>query len=230
MKLITMIAALAVLAMPAAASAQDRFVWPDGHQAAIVLTYDDAAPSQLANAVPALDEFGLKGTFFLNASFGEQGVERWRAVAANGHELGNHTLFHPCPAGTFPMEKQYESEGYSMKGMLAEIAAMNTLLHAVDGKTGRTMGVPCGMPLAGGQNYIEALRGSGLIRYVRNSIDGSASIPDPRKLDPFNVPCRGFPPNATAAATSCSPKKSAPMAPGVSPSKTSSPPSPPTPA
>jgi peptidoglycan/xylan/chitin deacetylase (PgdA/CDA1 family) len=197
-KLPTMIAALAALLVPAPALAQDKVAWPEGRKAAIVLTYDDAAPTHLNNAVPQLDEAGLKGTFFLNARFGEADVPRWRAAAANGHELGNHTLFHPCPKGSFEMEKQYESEGYSSKGMLAEIAAMNTLLAAIDGKAGRTMGVPCGMPLAGGKSYVEELRAAGTIRYLRNNIGEGAVIADPRKLDPMNIPCRSFDSNATA--------------------------------
>lgn len=192
-----LLAALFGLIATQPASAQD-FAWPEGKKAAIVLTYDDAAPTHLDNAVPQLDEAGLKGTFFLNARFGEPDVARWRAAAANGHELGNHTLFHPCPAGSFAMEKQYESEGYSMAGLLAEVAAMNTLLHALDGKTGRTMAVPCGIPLAGGQSYIEPLRASGLIRYMRNNIGAGAVITDPDKLDPMDVPCRGFAESATA--------------------------------
>lgn len=185
---------IGLMATPAAA----QVAWPEGRKAAIVLTYDDAAPTHLDNAVPQLDEVGLKGTFFLNARFGEKDVPRWRAAAAAGHELGNHTLFHPCPKGSFEMEKQYESEGYSIRGMLAEIAAMNTLLHAIDGRTGRTMGVPCGMPLAGGQDYLESLRSAGTIRYVRNNIGEGAVIADPRSLDPMRVPCRSFAESATA--------------------------------
>ena len=199
MKLVATIMALAALVLPGAAAAQETFAWPEGRKAAIVLTYDDAAPSQLDNAIPALDEFGIKATFFLNARFGEKDVPRWRAAAAKGHELGNHTLFHPCPRGIFAMEKQYESEGYSERGMFAEIAAMNTLLHAIDGRTGRTMGVPCGMPFAGGKDYVDALRSTGMIRYLRNEIDGGVLVSDPRKLDPFHVPSRAFPESATAA-------------------------------
>ena len=197
MKLKLFVAALISMIASHPAAAQG-FAWPEGRKAAIVLTYDDAAPSQLDNAVPQLDAVGLKGTFFLNARFGEADVARWRAAAVSGHELGNHTLFHPCPAGSFEMEKQYESEGYSMRGMLAEVAAMNTLLHALDGKTGRTMGIPCGRPLAGGQSYLGPLRESGLIRYVRNNIGEGAVIADPAKLDPMDVPCRSFAESATA--------------------------------
>lgn len=197
MKFPTIFAALAALLLPAPVFAQ-KIVWPEGRKAAIVLTYDDAAPTHLKNAIPQLDEAGIKGTFFLNARFGEGDVPGWRAAAKNGHELGNHTLFHPCPKGSFEMEKQYESEGYSTKGMLAEISAMNAFLAAIDGKTGRTMGLPCSVTLAGGADYSGALEASGLIRYVRGGAPDDGVIADPQGVDPFRVPSRGFPETATA--------------------------------
>jgi peptidoglycan/xylan/chitin deacetylase (PgdA/CDA1 family) len=40
--------------------------WPDGRLGAVSLTFDDGAASQLRRAVPALNEAGLQGTFYLN--------------------------------------------------------------------------------------------------------------------------------------------------------------------
>lgn len=193
-------AAVALLAVGAAASACAQPVeWPGGHKAAIVLTYDDALPSQLDVALPQLDAAGLHGTFFLNATFAPSDVARWRAAAKAGHELGNHSLLHPCPAAAFPMEPQSNTERYSVKGMLREIAAMNTLLTAIDGKSARTYGVPCSQTLVGGEDYIGALRATGLIRHVRSGGSGDGVIADPRRLDRFRVPSRGFPESATGA-------------------------------
>lgn len=65
---------------------------------AVSLTFDDGTENQLEKAVPALDEFGLRGTFYL-VPRGEKWAERlipWREVAARGHEIGNHTLSHTC--------------------------------------------------------------------------------------------------------------------------------------
>jgi peptidoglycan-N-acetylglucosamine deacetylase len=183
-------------AMPAVAQPVQ---WPGQRNAAIVLTYDDAMQSHLDTAIPQLDAVGLKGTFFLNVRFDEKGVPRWRAAAVNGHELANHTIFHPCPRGSFAMEKQYESENYSIAGMLAEIAAMNVLLNAIDGKSARTFATPCGSPRAGGQDYLEELRAAGTIRYVRDPILDGAVVADPRKLDPMRVPSRAFDERHTAA-------------------------------
>ena len=73
-----------------------------GKKAAVVLTYDDALNVHLDNAIPLLDSLGLKGTFYLTA-FAQGSKDRiadWRKAATNGHEMGNHTLFHPCVGGT----------------------------------------------------------------------------------------------------------------------------------
>src|SRR5258706_2846427 len=69
------------------------------YQGAVSLSFDDGTQNQLDLAVPALDEFGLKGSFYLNpgGDYWAARLAAWQAVAANGHELGNHTLTHPCP-------------------------------------------------------------------------------------------------------------------------------------
>jgi len=186
----TLIAIALLLCGTAAAQASPH--WPNGKKAAIVLTYDDSLRSQLDVAIPQLNEVGLKGTFFLNGTFAPEDLSRWRAVAAAGHELGNHSMFHPCPAAAFASESQFHTENYSVRGMLREISSMNTFLLAMDGKKTRTYGVPCSQTMVGGQDYTEALRASGLVRYARTGGDGDAVIADPAKLDPLRVPSRMF--------------------------------------
>jgi len=69
------------------------------YQGAVSLTFDDGTQNQLDKAVPSLADFGLRGSFYLNPG-GADWAERlapWQAVAAAGHEIGNHTLTHPCP-------------------------------------------------------------------------------------------------------------------------------------
>ena len=68
------------------------------HRGAVSLTFDDGRVSQLEKAIPAMDELGLRGTFYLTPA-GDQWRERyapWKEVAAAGHEIGNHTLSHTC--------------------------------------------------------------------------------------------------------------------------------------
>lgn len=81
-------------------------VWPKGAQAAISLSFDDGLQSQLDHVVPMLNQHGLRGTFYLNPhdlkekpylprSWQDEQA-RWQPVAAAGHEIGNHTIMHPC--------------------------------------------------------------------------------------------------------------------------------------
>ena len=93
---------LGALAAQAQAQADTRFAWPEGKSAAIVLTYDDAMSSQLDVAVPQLAAAGFKGTFFLSGGMAPDYMRRWRAAQRAGHELGNHSLFHPCPKSILP--------------------------------------------------------------------------------------------------------------------------------
>src|SRR5262245_64846761 len=78
-------------------NAQDTNLW-HGKTCAVSLTYDDALNVHLDNAIPILDSLGLRGTFYLSGYFPafRERVADWKAAAAKGHELGNHTLFHPC--------------------------------------------------------------------------------------------------------------------------------------
>ena len=71
--------------------------WPP-HLGAVSLTFDDGRASQLQKAIPAMDSFGIRGTFYLNPRGGrwEEHTERWAEVARTGHEIGNHSLSHFC--------------------------------------------------------------------------------------------------------------------------------------
>lgn len=71
--------------------------WPQGFQAAVSLTFDDGVPSQLQHAVPLLNQHGLRGTFYINpeADYRER-FAPWKDCAREGHEIGNHTVGHPC--------------------------------------------------------------------------------------------------------------------------------------
>lgn len=67
--------------------------WPDSKPAAISFTYDDGYSNTYAAS--DLEEFGLRGTFYITGEFAKNAIPFWRAVAGRGHELGNHTWSHP---------------------------------------------------------------------------------------------------------------------------------------
>jgi peptidoglycan-N-acetylglucosamine deacetylase len=176
--------ALSLLAGPQV-PAGPKFAWPQGRHAAITLTYDDAiARSHLSVAIPQLDRAGLKGTFFLMGKAILPGdVPRWRAAAASGHELGNHTVNHPCARGSFDMPEQYHSENYSVDVLLTEIGTMNTLLTAIDGKPKHALATPCGQTRVGGQDYIAPLIVSGRATFIRDPSVRPTTANGPKVLE-----------------------------------------------
>ena len=180
-------AALAMNHAVSTAAEPDR--WPGGQKAAIALTYDDALPSQLDIAIPQLDAVGFKGTFFLIGREIKGNLKRWQGAVAKGHEIGNHTVTHSCPRALFEMPPQYMSENSSVTVQLTEIETMNNLLQAIDGRSDHAYATPCGQTLAGGADYMPALRTAKLTRYVRAAAEpGDNSQP----IDPFVVPSHFF--------------------------------------
>jgi len=184
--------ALFLLSVAAALPAGAQSFWPAGKTAAIALTYDDALPSQLEHAVPQLAKAGFKGTFFLDGDITPADMRRWREVQRAGNELGNHSLFHACPRALLPKRTQYYTENYNVSRLLDEIAVMNDVLFGIDGQESRTFSVPCSQTIVGGVDYLEALRQSGLVKYVRNGGDQFTSVvADIKVAGVFVVPSWG---------------------------------------
>ena len=129
-------------------SAQTPATW-NGKKCAVVLTYDDALNIHLDKVIPELNTYGFKGTFYLIGSSPNVAnrINEWRTAASQGHELGNHTLNHPCD-GTLPDRDWTKGETdlarYSVLRATHEIKVCNTLLEAIDGKKERTFAYPCG--------------------------------------------------------------------------------------
>ncbi len=133
--------------------------WPNDERIAVSLSYDDALASQLDHALPGLNRHGFRASFYIlpNSPVVSERLEEWRALARDGHELGNHSIFHPCRA-TLPgrewVAAHKDLDRYTAEQMKEEISTANTILYAIDGKTERTLTPPCGDRTAGGEDYI----------------------------------------------------------------------------
>lgn len=181
-------AALACVSVAQAAE-QPGFRWPEGHRAAVSLAYDDALDSQLDHVIPQLDKYGFKGSFYLQLSRDpvSQRMEEWRAAARNGHELGNHTLFHQCSSsvkGNEWVEPARDLDHTSAAQMRDQVLLANVMLQALDGKRVRTMTVPCGDVMAEGSNYIPLVAD----QFVAIKLGSGAVVEDMARLDLHAVP------------------------------------------
>ena len=132
-------------------------------KAAVVLTYDDGLNVHIDNAATVLDSFGFKGTFYLpgNASALNNRIPEWKKMASNGHELGNHSLFHPCvgkkPGREFVTDER-DLNNYTVARMVDEVRVTNTLLNSIDSKSKRTFAYPCGDMLIKDSAYFNPLK------------------------------------------------------------------------
>ena len=123
-----------------------NFKWPEKKKAAVCLTFDDAQDSHLDNAIPLLDSLNMKATFYCpgNKASLYNRTSEWKKIVENGHELGNHSLFHPCDGRQFDWVKpENDLNRYSLEQIRMELYTANTLLKAMDGKTNRTYAYTC---------------------------------------------------------------------------------------
>ncbi len=125
-----------------------RFVWPAGKRAAVSLTFDDARLSQLDAGIPILDASGFKATFYISTERAQERLSEWRDVLATGHEIGNHSMRHPC-TGNFPWAREKALEDYTLAQMAAELDEANARIEAMLGVRPVTFAYPCGQKYVG---------------------------------------------------------------------------------
>lgn len=146
-------------------------IW-NGKQFAVSLTYDDGLNVHLDNVLPALDSLGFKATFYVpggSASLKNR-LNEWKALAKNGHELGNHTLFHPCTGkskGREWVSEDYDLDNYSINKIVTEIELANTLLGTIDSKKNRTFAYTCGD---------KTIKDSSFVHLIQNDFIGARGV------------------------------------------------------
>lgn len=178
---------LAVISCYLSAQSQSSMPW-NGKKCAVVLTYDDAIDQHLDNAIPVLDSLGLKATFYITgfSPSMQKRLPEWKKIAANGHELGNHTLYHPCNGGPGRewVPKEYELDHYTVRRMVDETRTNNVLLQAMDGKTKRTFAYTCGEMKIGDSSFINTMKDDFVAaRAVRNEMHTI------NEIDLYNTDC-----------------------------------------
>jgi peptidoglycan-N-acetylglucosamine deacetylase len=117
----------------------------------VSLTFDDALEAHLDAAMPILEQHGLRGTFYVNigATAFTTRQRDWVAAAERGHELGNHTIFHPGVSSKSWVTEGIALDHYSVDRMRHELTVANQWLQTLDGRTQRSFAFPCSNPWLG---------------------------------------------------------------------------------
>jgi hypothetical protein len=124
------------------------FQWPEGKKMALSLTFDDARLSQPDRGIPLLDKYGMKATFYISPGSMKQRLEAWKKAAANGHDIGNHSLVHPC-SGNFAWSRDKALEDYTLDKMGMELDSASNLINNLLGIHPVSFAYPCGQTFVG---------------------------------------------------------------------------------
>jgi peptidoglycan/xylan/chitin deacetylase (PgdA/CDA1 family) len=129
--------------------ANPAFKWPPGKRAAISLSFDDGRASQVDVGLGVLDASGMKATFYVvPEAVAADRREGWRRAVASGHEIGNHSLTHPC-SGNFPWARDKALEQFTLAAIRRELEDANTRIAEALGVTPVTFAYPCGQTFVG---------------------------------------------------------------------------------
>lgn len=108
------------------------------------LTFDDGMRSHLEVVAPLLGAAGLTATFYVlpRGDWAERAAD-WRAVAAAGHEIGNHSLTHPCSRGFRDRLDVPCLERMTLEEIEADVLAAEGRLTEALGPGPRSFCYPC---------------------------------------------------------------------------------------
>ena len=128
--------------------ATNEFSWPEGKKMALSLTFDDARLSQADKGIPLFDKYGVTATFYISPGAMMERLEIWQQAARNGHDIGNHSLYHPC-SGNFPWARDRALENYTVEKMRAELDSASSFIKEFLGIQPVSFAYPCGQTFVG---------------------------------------------------------------------------------
>jgi len=122
--------------------------WPDGKRMALSLTFDDARMSQIDKGIPILDKYKVRATFYVSPDLMMKRIDGWKRAVETGHDIGNHSLIHPC-TGNFLWSRHKALEDYTLIKMSNELDSASRFIENTLGVTPTSFGYPCGQTYVG---------------------------------------------------------------------------------
>jgi len=129
-------------------SDEQRIKWPNEAKMAISLSFDDARLSQIDKGIPLLDSHQVKGTFYVSPDRLKERLEGWKQAVASGHDIGNHTIVHPC-SGNYPWARHKALENYTLTDMYRELDSASHIIERLLGVTPVSFAYTCGHTYVG---------------------------------------------------------------------------------
>jgi peptidoglycan/xylan/chitin deacetylase (PgdA/CDA1 family) len=124
------------------------FLWPQGKVLAISLSFDDARMSQVDIGTDLLDKYDVKATFYVVPAAVEKNLKGWKKAVQSGHEIGNHTVRHPC-TGNLEWSRNNALENYTVGQMKTELLEAQREIEQLLGVEAQSFAYPCGQTFVG---------------------------------------------------------------------------------
>jgi len=127
---------------------QSSFKWPEGKRVALSVSLDDARLSQIDTGLPLFDAHGVNATFYVSLSNVTKRLDGWKQAVAHGHEIGSHSLTHPCTAN-YHLSRAVALEDMDLAAMARDLDQASAGIKRLLGVTPATFAYPCGQKFVG---------------------------------------------------------------------------------
>lgn len=124
------------------------FHWPEGKRVAVSLSFDNGRASQVDTGLDVINPTGVKVTFFVNPPAVKEHLNGWKRAVASGHEIGSHSVTHPC-TGNFPWSAKNALEDYTLDRMSRQLNDASAQIQELLGVHPTTFAYPCGQKFVG---------------------------------------------------------------------------------
>jgi peptidoglycan-N-acetylglucosamine deacetylase len=162
--------------------ARSLFHWPEKYRAAVSLSFDDARTSQMDTGLALFKRLGVKVTFFVQPGGVQERLQGWKQAVLDGHEIGNHTISHPC-TGNYEFSADNALENYDLKRIEEQIDGANEQIQALLGVRPKTFAYPCGQKFVGRGIDVESYVPLVAERFIVGRSYLSESTNDPAVVD-----------------------------------------------
>ncbi len=160
--------------------------WPKGKKAAMSLTFDDARLSQIDNGMPVFRARKVRATFYVQPEYVAQRLVGWKKAVKEGHEVGNHTMTHPC-TGNFAFARKNALENMSLGDMAREIDTASREIESLLGVRPESFAYPCGQTFVGRGRDLRSYVPLVAERFITGRLWFSEGANDPEFCDPCQL-------------------------------------------